>query len=715
MSDSFLSQSWYRVAQLKPLLRRHAKVHRLRYRQRAWYALQDLASGKSHRFTPQSYLALSLMDGQRTVHDIWTQLGQELGQEAPSQDDMIKLLGQLHAADVLQTDVPPDLLELSDRGRKQRHSILVKNLTNPLSIRIPLWDPDRFLTATYPYLAWLFSWRGMLLWLALVAPALVLAVAHWSELTHNLSDQVLASSNLLWLWLVFPLVKLLHELGHGYLTKSGGGDVHEMGIMFLVLMPIPYVDASAASTFRNKWHRAAVGAAGMLVELFLAALALYVWLAVEPGLTRAIAFNVIFIAGVSTLVFNGNPLLRYDGYYILSDLIEIPNLGTQANRYLGFLAQRYAFGKHDVHTDVETRREKLWLVFYGVTSFFYRIWIMLVMALFIASQFFFVGVVMAIWGLVTTLLVPLVKGVAFVYSSPALHRQRQRALTVTGTLTAALLVFCLAVPMPLSADAQGVVWVPENAEIRADTPGFVRQLLVPPETVVKAGDLVLESRNPQLHAELQSQWARIEQFEVERISGLATDPLQASLALDALQKERAALANLESRVDGLAVRARTDGRLVLPRAADLPGKYLKRGELVGYVLTGPIRTVRTVVAQQDSDLVRGSLRRVNLKLADRLDQTYPGAVVREVPGGRDELPSRALAVDGGGLFATDPRDPSGLKTLERVFQLDVSLPDSVGTVALGTRAWVRFELKPEPLAFRWYRRVRLLLLSHFNV
>lgn len=715
MSDSFLSQSWYRVAQLKPLLRRHAKVHRVRYRQRAWYLLQDVATGKMHRFTPPSYLALSLMDGLRTVQDIWTQLGQELGDEAPSQDDMIKLLGQLHATDMLQTDVLPDLLELSERGHKQRHSILRKNLTNPLSIRIPLWDPDRFLTATYPYLAWLFSWRGLLLWLALVTPALVLAVVHWGELTHNLSDQVLASDNLLWLWLVFPLVKLLHELGHGYLTKSGGGEVHEMGIMFLVLMPIPYVDASAASAFRSKWHRAAVGAAGMLVELFLAAVALYVWLTVEPGLTRAIAFNVIFIAGVSTLVFNGNPLLRYDGYYILSDLIELPNLGTRANHYLGFLVRRYVFGKHDERSDEETLRDKWWLVGYGIASFFYRIWIMLVMALFIASQFFFVGVVIAIWGLITTLLVPLVKGVAFVYSSPALQRQRGRAVSVTLGVAAALLLFCTVVPMPLSADAQGVVWVPENAEVRADTPGFVRQLLVQPDTMVNAGDLILQSRNPQLHADLQSHWARIEQAEVERLSGLATEPLLASLALDSLHKERATLANLESKVDGLAIRARTDGRLVIPRAADLPGKFLKRGELVGYVLTGPIRTVRTVVAQQHTDLVRGALRQVKLKLADRLDQTYTAVVVREIPGGRDELPSRALSSDGGGVFATDPRDASGLKTLERVFQLDLLLPESVGVVALGTRAWVRFELKPEPLAYRWWRSLRLLLLSHFNV
>ena len=113
-----------------------------------------------------------------------------------------------------------------------------------------------------------------------------------------------------------------------------------MGIMLLVLTPIPYVDASSASAFRTKWERIMVGAAGMAVELFIAALALFVWINIEPGTVRAILYNMIFIASVSSLLFNGNPLLRYDAYYILGDLLEIPNLGPRGIQYLGYLAQR---------------------------------------------------------------------------------------------------------------------------------------------------------------------------------------------------------------------------------------------------------------------------------------------------------------------------------------------------------------------------------------
>ncbi|SCX42378.1 PqqD family peptide modification chaperone [Nitrosospira sp. Nsp1] len=715
MAGSSLSSSWYRVAGLKPILRAHAKVHRQRFRGQAWYVLQDSATGRMHRFSPGAYYAMSLMDGKHTVEEIWVLVAKELDEAAPSQDDMIQLLTQLHMADILQSNVPPDLLELSQRRVKQRRSKWMKNFLNPMSIRFPLWDPDRFINLTYPYLKWLFTWRGGVLWLVVVTPALIMAASHWNDLTQNLSDRVLSSSNLLALWLAFPIVKLLHELGHAYTTKAGGGEVHEMGIMLLVLMPVPYVDATAATAFRSKRHRAMVGAAGMMVELFLAALAIYVWLVVEHGVIHALAFNVIFVAGLSTIVFNGNPLLRFDGYYILSDLIEIPNLGSRANQYLGYLVQRYAFGKQDARQATETKGERLWLAFYAVASFIYRLFVTFAIIVFIVGELFFIGVILALWSLASMLVIPVVKGIHHVFYSPALHRQRRRAVNVTVGCTTFIVLFSLVVPMPFHRQAEGVIWVPEDAEIRAHTAGFVHRLVVNSGTQVNKGDIVIESDDPDLFMQLVSQRARVEQLEVEYSSAFLDDRLQAAIAHDELKKERAFLARVENRIEGLAVEARTSGRLVVPRAIDLPGKFMQQGELMGYVLEGPIRTVRVVLTQDDIDVVRGGLRSVQLKLIDRLSDTYAANVLREVPGGRDQLPSKALALEHGGIHATDPRDRNGTQTLVRVFQFDLLLPSSVGDVSLGARAHVRFDLAPEPFAFRWYRAARQLLLSNFNV
>ena len=274
------------------------------------------------------------MDGLRTIQQIWDSACAELGDDVLTQEEFIRLLAQLHQSDVLHADVAPDTREATDRDGKQRRRKLVMSILNPMAIRLPLLDPDDFLTATMPLVRPFISWFGAILFLAVAGYGLVLAVMHWAELTENITDQILATESLWLLAVTYPLVNALHELGHGYATKQFGGEVHEIGIMFLVLIPVPYVDASAASGFRDKSKRMIVGAIGIMVELFLGSLALFVWLGAEPGAVHAVAYNVMLISGVSTILFNGNPLLRFDGYYVLADALEIPNLGSRLTKYL---------------------------------------------------------------------------------------------------------------------------------------------------------------------------------------------------------------------------------------------------------------------------------------------------------------------------------------------------------------------------------------------
>ena len=273
------------------------------------------------------------MNGERSLQEIWDTVCDQLGDDAPTQDETIQLLARLHASDLLQADVPPDSLELFRRFERDERSRRWRRFANPLSVRFPLLDPERFLTWALPAVQPLFGRLGFAVWLAVVFAASLLAGAHWHDLTHELADRALAPENLLILALVYPLVKALHECGHGFATKVWGGEVHEAGIVLLVLMPIPYVDASASTAFRSRRRRIVVSAAGMMVELFLAALALFVWLLVEPGTVRDAAWNVMLIGSLSTLLFNGNPLLRFDGYYVLADAVEIPNLKARSTQY----------------------------------------------------------------------------------------------------------------------------------------------------------------------------------------------------------------------------------------------------------------------------------------------------------------------------------------------------------------------------------------------
>lgn len=715
MGGSFSSDSWYRVSDLRPRLRDHVRVSRQRFRGKAWYVVHDPATRRTHRFSPNAWWLASQLDGELAVDAAWQRAVRELGEDAPTQDQVIQLLSQLHAADLLMSEAVPIAGELLERGRRQSRSKWLAGLLNPMSVRIPLWDPDSFLGRTRGWVApFVTSW-GVVLWLLLVVPAAMLGAQHWDALTSNLSDRLLSTGNLLGVVAVFTVVKLLHELGHAYAVKLHGGEVHEAGVMLLVMAPAPYVDASASNEFRSKWYRAFVAAAGMMTELLLASIAMLVWLAAEPGVVRSIAFNVMAVAGLSTLVFNGNPLLRYDGYYILCDLIEVPNLAQRANSYYGWLVRRYAFADRDAVAPAATRSETRWFLFYAPAAFIYRVSVALAIALFVANEYFFVGVVLAIWAVAGMLVIPALKTAVFLFTSPVLARLRTRAITVSAALIVFVVLATSLVPLPSSSVGQGLVWAPEGAEVRVRGSGFVRHALVTSMAGVRSQQPLLELHDRDLTARFVQQQAKVAELEVQMVADLSDSRSRFFQAREALDREVAALHDVEQRVAELVTHAQSTGMFVRAAAEDLPGRYVKRGEILGYVLGANLRTVRAVVPQDEIGRVRGRLQSVEIQLADRLGETFIGHVVRAVPQGHEQLPSKALAIEGGGEFAIDPRDPAALQTLEKVFQFDIELADPPSDLHFGTRAFVRFRFDPEPLVTQIARRVRQLFLARLHV
>ena len=717
MIDTPLQSSlWYRVAELRPQLVTRARLHRHRYRGQLWYLLQDPASGKVHRFTPAARLVLAAMDGKRSVQQLWTLAGRKLGDDGPTQDELIRLLGQLHSADLLMTDVPPDALELFDRGQRESNAKRRRSWLNPMAVRIPLWDPGRFLDR-HPGL-WRALWgrRGAVLWLLVVLPALVLLPGQVPELTHNLSDRVLQFDNLLLVGLLFPLIKALHEMGHASAAHAAGGEVHDMGLMLLVLMPVPYVDATSANVLRSRWARARIGAAGMIVEIFIAALAFYVWLAVEPGLLRAACFNVMLVAGVSTIVFNGNPLLRYDAYYILADLAELPNLAQQSARWWGYLIQRYLLRIPDLVPPTDSTSERWWYAVYGIASAAYRMLVTVVIALFIATRFFFFGVVLALWGVAMMAAMPLVKGLRALDAMPQTREQRGKVYGRLAAAVAAVLLLVVAVPVPFRTQAEGVVWLPEQATVRAGAPGFLRTLAAAPGSWVEPGTTLVTSVDPALDAQVRLLRARVAELEASFAAEFVVDRTRAEIVRDQLVHEAGALERALDRARGLTVAAGTSGRFMVAQPADLPGRHLKQGEVIGHLVGSVAPVVRVVLDQAAVEPVALATRGVAIRLAGAEGETRSGHIVRQVPAGRDEVPSQALTAGGGGRIAADPRDPKGRRTLERVFELDVAFDDPPPqSLPFGQRVHLRFEHPPEPLAVQGWRALRRLFLRHFDV
>ena len=644
------------------------------------------------------------MDGTRTVTQLWETANRRLGEDAPTQDEMIQLLGQLHAADMLRSDVNPDVAELFDRGEQDQRSRNRRSFGNPMAIRVPLWDPDKFLNKFPGLIALIWSKWGAALWLAVVLPAAFLILPHWPELSHNFSDRILAADNLVVLYFVFPLLKGFHEMGHATATKARGGEVHDLGIILLVMLPVPYVEASASSTFRSKYQRALVGAAGVAVELFIAAIAFYLWLLVEPGVFRGGLFNIMVIASVSTLIFNGNPLLRYDAYYILADLIEIPNLGARSLRYWSYLLERYLLGVKERDPPHASPGEKAWFVLYGAASSVYRVLVTVLIALFIAGRFFFIGVLLAIWAFAAMAIVPIFRTIRHLTSSPSLHRHRSRAIIVTTGLIALIGGFLLYVPMPYHTEAEGIVWLQEEALVRAGANGFISEILVQPGTHVSKGEALIRAVDSQLIAKLRGGRGAGRRMEGRPCHRAGEGPHEVRHGAPAAGAGASGPRRRPSACGG------TDGsrpnRRHLHRALqalDLPGRYYHRGDLIAYVIGSSQPMARVVVSQDAIDRVRADTDRVRVRMVDHPRTMITGHIVRAVPGGDEYLPSRALAVDGGGDIATDPRDQKGAKAMQRMFQFDVALDLPQPVDHFGQRVYVRFEHNDEPLSVQFYR------------
>jgi putative peptide zinc metalloprotease protein len=336
-------------------------------------------------------------------------------------------------------------------------------------------------------------------------------------------------------------------------------------------------------------------------------------------------------------------------------------------------------------------------------------------ALFIAGKFFLIGVLLALFGVIAWSVVPVVKGIHFLFTSPRLRRVRRRALTVSGLGVATLVILTCLVPFPLRTRADGVVWVPEEALVRAGTEGFIDEVVARPGSRVREGDVLIVCRDPLLATQVQVLEARVQELEARYAQERPNDLVKAQIIEEELNYARRSLERSRERAADLTLRSHADGTFVLPRAEDLPGRFTRKGELLGYVVDLSVVTVRAVITQADIDLIRQREPKVEARLAERLSETGPAVIRRLVPGATAQLPSPALGSQGGGDIAVDPTDTQGARTIDRLFQVDLELPARAQLLNVGGRVHIRFDHGWEPLATQGYRRLRQLFLSRFSV
>ncbi|HVK54492.1 MAG TPA: biotin/lipoyl-binding protein [Burkholderiales bacterium] len=711
-SKSLFSTHWHRVASLRPRIEPGVTIQRQVMRMQEWFLFTHPVSGRHHRLNRNAYELVGRFDGIQTIDALWNGMQEKFGDEAPTQDEAIATLGQLNEAGLILFDVTPDWAKMQQVHEKRRVSERNAAL-NPFAFKVKLFDPSDVLERLRFLQTALCSPIAIMLWIVLVCWGLTRLVADWDAIWAYAAVHLLTPRCLLLAWFVYPVMKALHELGHAFAVRHWGGEVKEAGVSFFLLVPAPYVDASDATGFTDKSRRIIVSLAGIAVELALAAIALLVWASVESGLVRDLALVVMAIGGVSTIVFNGNPLMRFDGYYVLCDLLELPNLASRSQRMWAYLGQRHILGKQDAPPPRGDGRERIWLLIYGPLSWTYRVFVSIVIVQWVVAKSIFLGLLATIWMVFLLFIRPLVNAFRILVKPSHPTERRAQPLIRAGAIALALLAAFIWAPIPDSTIAAGLVWLPDQSQVRAKGDGEVIEVLVRNGQSVAKGQPLLLMRDTALLAAKKRLNAKISAQETEQLGALLTESGRSRNAGHQLDRLRDDFSQLEERQGELTVRADADGTFVLPDGNDLSGRYLPKGALIGYVVANGVTTVRAVVTQNDEGRIRDGIKSVSVRLAESPGQQFEAKMFRETPAATNKLPSVALGDRVGGEFVTDPVDQSGLSTLEPVFLVDVQVP-SRELLRLGGRAWVRFEHPAKPLAASVVWRFRQLFLKLFS-
>lgn len=711
MTQPLVSGSWYRVAPLRPSLVGGLKVVRQRVRDQLWHVLVEPGSGRQLRLNPAAYAFAGRCDGRATVENLWQGLLAQQGDDAPTQDDILRLLAQLFRAGMLQFDAAPHLSMLfarrsEDEERRRRAFI------NPLMLRMRLFDPTRLLDRLVPLAHALARWPVFVGWAAAVLLALLAAAVAFPQLRAEALRVLATPSSYAVAWLAYPLVKSLHELGHALAVRRFGGAVHEVGVSLLLLTPAPYVDASAANAFTEARQRALVSAAGIVVELALAAAAMFAWMLLSPGFLRDAALVVLLICSVSTLVFNGNPLLRLDGYYLACDLMQLPNLALRSQAWWASTWRRMAGTEPALPAGTLAAGERKWLVLYAPLSWAYRVALLFAAVLWVGHASWLLGSV-ALVALLAWLAAVLARTLVRTAAGASDATLRRRAIGAAAGVLVALGVFLFLVPAPASVVARGVVWPAERAQLRPQAGGFVEEHLVRDGAPVREGEVVLRLADPALVAQHERAAGERSGLLAQQYHALLQDPSRAWDLDQEIARNGAELRRAEQQLAGLEVRAATAGRAVWPREDDMAGSYAKRGAMVGYVLGPDPLQVRLVLRDEDLLRVRGRVRGAEVRLAEAPWTPHATRLQNEVPAATRQLPSAALGDRHGGAVPVDPADADGLRTQGPVFLVDVVVPE-LHAAHVGGRAWVKLSLPAEPLGWQALRTVRQLFLRQFS-
>lgn len=673
-----------------------------RYGGQQWVHIEVAATSGFYRVGFTEYVFLSLLDGRTTFSEALAITARTQGPAALTEDSAQVLyrwildqdLGRFTESHVAESrfHAGPRRTEIGQRAARW----------NPFWIRIPLGRPDNLLKFLEPALGWLFSVPATIVALiCIVSSALRLIAAR--EQFATAARQVFAPDNWLWLLAAWIFLKVIHETAHGLVCRRYGGSVRDSGIILAFFAPLAYVDVTSSWAFSSRWQRIHTALAGIYIELLVASAAALFWLSTESELASHLLHNVIVMASLSTILFNANPLMRFDGYYVLSDLLQIPNLASRAAGVIRRTLQQLLWGLNSAEpAEAGSRRRTLLL--YGVAAACWKLIICTSLVIAASVLLHGAGVALAIAGIVAWVAGPAVRlaqwiGSAGRRSPMRLARAVMLSTAITGCVTAAL----ICTPVPFGATAPGVVQLPDGSTVRAVVDGFIDELHVHPGQQVSAGDLLITLRNQELEAEHADLGLQLQQARLRRQAALNQhDAAGAKVTADLETALTSRLRRSTERVAGLRLCASVSGTVVLQHIDKLRGRYVREGdELLMVDNRGP-RQLQISVGQQDQpQLETLAGRSIRVRVGTR--PAFSGRLTRINPRATLTLKHAGLAAPEGGDLAVVEDGDGEYRLTEHRFDAVIELPPDVsGSVRPGERGHAVFRSASSSLAGHVY-------------
>ncbi len=704
-----------------------------RYADCRYWVLKDPVAWRYVKLSEHEYAIWRNLDGRSSLQQIREAFEQEFVPLKLSGAQLHSFLGELHRKGLVLAEAGGQGAQLLERDARRRFRERLAAMGGVLALRFRGVNPDPVLNLLYPLVRPLFSRIAIAGSFFLVLAALLLVAVQFDTLRSRLPEfqAFFHATNVFWIALALAGTKILHEFGHGLTCRHYGARCHELGVMLLVFVPCLYCNVSDAWTLPNKWHRIAVTAAGVWVELTLAAVCTFLWWFSEPGLLNTLCLNTMFVCTVSTLLFNGNPLLRYDGYYVLSDWLEVPNLWQQSRGYLNSLIRRFSLGV-PVYQDLAWRTEpRHWLLLYALISIAYR-WTVLIAILLFLFRWLepyraqIVAQTITLVVLVGMIAVPLKQGWELMSAPGNRRRISWRQFAVTSLAVLALVAVLTMVPVPLRVTAPLVLHVADERRVYVAVAGELEDRFVREGHAVAAGEPLARLRNAPLEAEVlelagevKVQQSRVEALKARR----ASDP-DAGLQIPAAQQ---LLADLQQRLQRrreeaakLLLRAPVAGTVIPPPSVPEPrpdsGRLptwsgtplqprnlhckLESGTL--FCLIGdPDRLEATLyVEQSDVEYVRVG-QRTRLQIDTLPGRVLEGEIIELARMDAKFAPRELLPED----LPMQADSDGVMRPLQAPYQARVLLDDHAFRLPVGSRGRAKIHASPTSLGQRLYRQL----------